>query len=120
MHNTIVLLSCILITSMIDNSSFPYGYSHSLTSMYTGYGISLNNDIAWNASCNRSNSTLFYLYLTVGGRPSQVNRGSIRVSYTEDLREGYRGYSVANISWNKPEGNIASIHRRQSVAYIYR
>ena len=55
----------------------------------------------------------------MGGRPSQVNRGSIRVSYTEDLREGYRGYSVANISWSRPEGNIASvIYRRQSVVYI--
>lgn len=41
----------------------------------------------------------------MGGRPSQVSEGSIHVSYTEDLREGYLGYSVANVSWSRPEGD---------------
>lgn len=39
----------------------------------------------------------------VGGKPSQVDRSSIGVQYTEDNRPDFLGYAVANISWERPE-----------------
>ena len=38
----------------------------------------------------------------VGGRPSQVT--SLWVTYTEDFRQGFHGYSIAKVNWIKPEG----------------
>ena len=47
--------------------------------------------------------------LTVGGWPTQVDQDSIRIQYTEDKRQEFLGYSVANISWNKPESTCCLV-----------
>ena len=40
----------------------------------------------------------------VAAYPSQVNQSSIQVEFSEDTRDGFFGYSVANLSWESPPG----------------
>lgn len=49
-----------------------------------------------------------FTYIAVGGKPSQVDRSSIGVQYTEDNRPDFLGYAVANISWERPEESTFS------------
>ena len=46
----------------------------------------------------------FVLFLCdlVGGYPNQLDKSSLHVTYMEDLREKFLGYSIANISWSLP------------------
>ena len=43
---------------------------------------------------------------TVSGVPGQVDTDSVSVTYSEDLRPGYFGYAIANITWAKPQGTV--------------
>ena len=47
-----------------------------------------------------------------------MSKDSISISYSEDARDGYLGYSVANISWTKPQGMYWSTHSLVTV-YLY-
>ena len=40
----------------------------------------------------------------VAAYPSQVNQTSIQVEFSEDIRDGFFGYAVANLSWEAPPG----------------
>ena len=40
--------------------------------------------------------------MIVGGYPEHLNDHTVSATYTEDMREGFLGYSVANVSWIKP------------------
>ena len=42
----------------------------------------------------------------VGGWPSSVDHSAVSVSYSEDTRDVYLGYSTANISWARPLGEV--------------
>ena len=39
-----------------------------------------------------------------------MNHTSINISYAEDTRDAYHGYSTANISWTKPQGMYEQLH----------
>lgn len=42
----------------------------------------------------------------VAAYPSQVNQTSIQVEFSEDTRDGFFGYAVANLSWEASPGII--------------
>lgn len=48
------------------------------------------------------NFSWLYLLADPLGYPAQVS--NISLSYREDERPGFAGYSVVNVSWKKPKG----------------
>ena len=40
----------------------------------------------------------------VAAYPSQVNQSTIQVEFSEDTRNGFFGYAVANLSWEASPG----------------
>ena len=56
--------------------------------------------------------------IIVGGYPSKVDQGTMRVDYTEDLRDGFFGYSIANLSWSSPESKYCNYAHLASSSYI--
>ena len=48
--------------------------------------------------------TFVILTTAVAAYPSQVDQDSIQVKFSEDTREGFFGYSVANLSWQRRPG----------------
>lgn len=56
--------------------------------------------------CMRHCDDNLHTVTAVTAYPSQVNHSRIHVEFSEDTRNGFFGYAVANLSWEAPPGTI--------------
>ena len=48
-----------------------------------------------------------------------MSQDTISISYSEDTRDGYLGYAVANISWERPQGTYCLYISHMHEIYLF-
>ena len=97
------MYSCIIRSSIM--CAFKYYYD------FTEWHITLHH--LFDCTCVIICMLFLSLLHTVAAYPAQVNQTSIGVEFSEDTRNGFFGYAVANLSWEASPGTYCMYEQRQ-------